>query len=136
VAGVGRVAQAAEGFGLSEFKLPADLNAPALARTYVAEAAGEEGAEDLVLLTSEVVSNAVRHSGIHRAGEILLRVEPHENDIRVEVLDPGNGFLRSSMPPGGHADRWGLFLVDRLSKSWGAEREGARTMVWFELARG
>jgi anti-sigma regulatory factor (Ser/Thr protein kinase) len=55
--------------------------------------------------------------------------------VRVEVVDPGNGFshvLREPDPmqTGGR----GLYLVEVLADRWGIESEPS-TRVWFELAR-
>lgn len=120
------------------FELPASSSAPSLARACLSAAApgltSDEGvAEHLLLLTTELVSNAIKHSGIRPGEDIILRVD-REETIRVEVLDTGPGFsprrARSPSPP---RPGWGLRVTEALAKAWGVEREGARTKVWFEL---
>jgi anti-sigma regulatory factor (Ser/Thr protein kinase) len=119
-----------------EQRLPAAPEAPAVARRQLRQLPlDEETLGDLSLLVSEVVTNAVRHA-CEADGAIELRVEPREDRVRVEVIDPGEGFewkgraATDPRQPGG----WGLVLVDRLADAWGVER-GERTRVWFEVWR-
>jgi len=83
------------------------------------------------LLTSELVSNAVRHAGM-RAGDTLeLNIDLTPELLRVGLLDDGPGFekdVRSRDEQGG----WGLLLVETVSDRWGVNR-GERTEVWFEI---
>jgi anti-sigma regulatory factor (Ser/Thr protein kinase) len=91
---------------------------------------------DLALLTTEVVTNAVRHGPNKPGDEILVRLVS-DGDLRVEVVSPGPGFERRS-PVKPDADRvhgWGLYLLDALASCWGVESDGDRTTVWFELTR-
>ncbi len=120
-----------------ELHLPADAIAPALARaglrTLTADLS-DEAAANVTLLTTELVSNAVRHGTPDPADEILVRASL-DGAIRVEVLDgapsvAAPGPAPSSDPaPGG----MGLFIVDTVARSWGVARDGNREMVWFEL---
>jgi anti-sigma regulatory factor (Ser/Thr protein kinase) len=87
---------------------------------------------DLLLLVSELVTNAVRHAEV--GPDRSLRVEGVRLGPRVtiEVTDPGSGFdmvLPARSEPGG----WGLVLVDRLAERWGVNRTPAGTRVWFEM---
>lgn len=93
------------------------------------------------LLVSELVTNSVRHGGLRPDQEIELIVDASPRGLRVEVAEPGDGFdvepvprPRQDGPVGGPAGGWGLFLVDRLSDSWGVENNG-ETVVWFEMGQ-
>jgi len=86
----------------------------------------------VVLLVSELVSNAVRHAG---AESVAVRFGVQNNHVRVEVEDDGPGFDPKVPPP--EADReggWGLRLVDELASRWGAA-DARSFSVWFELDR-
>src|SRR5215212_936880 len=89
--------------------------------------------EDIRLLVSELVTNAVRHADSPRDGEVALDVSIEHSRVRVEVADPGEGF--DPLPrddemtrPGG----WGLYLVDHIADRWGVMRN-RMNRVWFEI---
>jgi two-component sensor histidine kinase len=79
------------------------------------------------LLATELVSNAIRHSGADlRVDAVLL-----PDFARVEVTDDGDGFdpdIRHEV------SGFGLRLVEKLASHWGVEC-GDRTRVWFEVDR-
>ncbi|WP_394430246.1 ATP-binding protein [Streptomyces sp. SGAir0957] len=86
--------------------------------------------EDAVLLVSELVGNAVRHTGARVFGLRMLR---RRGWIRVEVRDPSRG-LPCLMPvqPLDVSGR-GLFLVDKLSDRWGVDLLPRGKTTWFEM---
>jgi signal transduction histidine kinase len=86
----------------------------------------------VVLLASELVSNAVRHA---RAEAIPIRFEVVPSYVRVEVADHGPLFDPLAKPPvPGKPGGWGLRLVDEMASRWGiSDREGKS--VWFEIDR-
>jgi anti-sigma regulatory factor (Ser/Thr protein kinase) len=86
--------------------------------------------EDAVLLVSELVGNAVRHTGARVFG---LRMRRRRGCIRVEVRDPSRG-LPCLMPV--HeldVSGRGLFLVDKLSDRWGVDLLPRGKTTWFEM---
>ena len=91
--------------------------------------------EDARLLVSELVTNAIRHAGLHADDVIKLVVVTGERALRIEVRDPGPGFdVAEPAPDPARPSGWGLYLVRELSDRWGVERQG-ETRVWFELDR-
>ncbi|HEX5936129.1 MAG TPA: ATP-binding protein [Actinomycetota bacterium] len=90
--------------------------------------------DDAVLLTDELMTNSVRHAATREP--IDLSITMREGVIRVAVSDAGRGFdPNDPTPPVGppRDGGWGLELVDSLSDRWGVDRDGARTVVWFEM---
>ncbi|MYW68043.1 hypothetical protein GTY65_28800 [Streptomyces sp. SID8379] len=99
--------------------------------------ADEPVAETLILLVSELVTNAVVHTG----RPAVLRMALSDADeacpgmVRVEVADS------SARPPAPrHADGEetngrGLELVDGLADRWGWRPEGAGKAIWCEIDR-
>ncbi|MEU9604668.1 ATP-binding protein [Streptomyces sp. NPDC048057] len=87
-------------------------------------------AESAVLLVSELVGNAVRHTGARSFG---LRMSRRPGLIRVEVRDPSRG-LPCLLPvqPLDVSGR-GLFLVDELSSRWGVDLLPRGKTTWFEM---
>ncbi|KOU13841.1 hypothetical protein ADK52_38045 [Streptomyces sp. WM6372] len=97
--------------------------------------------EDVLLLVSEAVTNAVRHGG--GPTELVLRLCPSGPDaalrrvgnLRIEVSDASRTMPRLRTPtvlglPGGY----GLMVMNLLARRWGVmPRAGGKT-VWFEVA--
>ena len=125
---------------LVSVELPVEAEAAAIAREVVADAlvevpVPEDRVEDLRLLTSEIVTNAVRHAGLAREDTIGVAVEVSERRVRVEVADEGPGFDPSDLPdpPPERVGGWGLHLVEQLSDRWGVIRNEPNH-VWFEVS--
>jgi anti-sigma regulatory factor (Ser/Thr protein kinase) len=118
-----------------DFQLSVGSRAPSLARAIVATEIDQElslsSREILGLLTTELVSNAVRHTGMKADQEIVLRLL-NGGKVRVEVVDEGPGFERKTVDDGENGG-YGLKLVDRLASSWGVRADAGRNIVWFEL---
>ncbi|MEA2385094.1 MAG: hypothetical protein QOH72_5065 [Solirubrobacteraceae bacterium] len=88
---------------------------------------------DVMLMTSELVTNAIRHGGATGPDDrIRLRALRHGRRARIEVRDDGPGFAphAPSRPTEGGM---GLGLVDRLADAWGTDCRGRTTLVWFEV---
>ncbi|MEU0680879.1 ATP-binding protein [Streptomyces albogriseolus] len=90
-------------------------------------------AEDVLLVVSELVTNAC----LHAEGPDLLTITCDRKVIRLEVTDRGTGQPSPRTPhragrPGGH----GMFIVQRLCLDWGVQRtpDVAGKTVWAELA--
>jgi hypothetical protein len=90
-------------------------------------------AEDVLLVVSELVTNAC----LHAEGPEGLRVSCTAKVLRLEVTDLGPGQPAPRTPhragrPGGH----GMFIVQRLCLDWGVVRTpgGPGKTVWAELA--
>jgi hypothetical protein len=89
-------------------------------------------AEDVLLVVSELVTNAC----LHAEGPDELRISCDRKVIRLEVSDRGTGQPSPRTPhragrPGGH----GMFIVQRLCLDWGVVRTPgvAGKRVWAEL---
>jgi serine/threonine-protein kinase RsbW len=91
-----------------------------------------EQMDTLLLLASEVVTNAVQHG----AGEVGVAVSARPAAVRVEVSDPGGALPHHGTAAPVDAERGrGLHLLDVLTASWGVTPAptGGKT-VWFEIA--
>jgi transcriptional regulator with XRE-family HTH domain/anti-sigma regulatory factor (Ser/Thr protein kinase) len=106
---------------------------PRAARDAVTLVAGDipsQALETARLLTSELVTNSIRH-GPSAPATIGLFIEVANDRMRVEVSDGADAAPRLRPPTenGGH----GLTLVDTLATRWHTSRDGDRNLTWFEL---
>ena len=112
-----------------------DAQAPALAREHVRRALARilgSRIDDVVLLTSEVVTNAVEHAS---AGTVELSVLLDTGVARIEVTNSAESWRINPAPRAREVDEtggWGLSLVALLSDRWGTRD---RDTVWFEFQR-
>jgi anti-sigma regulatory factor (Ser/Thr protein kinase) len=100
-------------------------------RTALADAP-EDVADTVVLLASELASNAVSHA----AGPIALSVDHGARVVRVEVADRSAHLpvpRAAGAPEPGLDEGRGLLLLEALAGSWGAVPTAAGKRVWFEV---
>jgi len=93
----------------------------------------QESELDIVLLlVSELATNAVRHAGTDF--EVSVVADPVAGRVRVGVCDEGAGIPAAREPRQLGPDGRGLRLVHELSSAWGVEWSGAGPpkTVWFE----
>jgi two-component sensor histidine kinase len=121
-----------------QFGWPASLGAPGAGRRAVDVlplGIDRERVDALRLLISEVVTNAVVHSGGNDRGRIDMMVEVTAGSVRVEIRDGGRGFVphasRTTRSQGG----LGTVVLDRLSSAWGT-LSTPEFGVWFEFPGG
>lgn len=123
-----------------EIDLASDPSAPARARTEIRQAVAgvldEYALDAAILMTSELVTNAVVHPQTRENDRVGLRITRYEDHILCEISDCGPGFDPAALGPrepesGGR----GLLLVESLSTRWGTHRQAGegRFWVWFEL---
>jgi anti-sigma regulatory factor (Ser/Thr protein kinase) len=110
---------------------PEPMNVRA-ARDFVSEALKEQGfagdADVVLLLASELVTNAVRHA----ATRFEIRVDAAPDQVRVMVLDEDVEHPPEVQHPGPEdTNGRGLLLVEQLAKAWGSSRVGRSKSVWF-----
>lgn len=111
----------------------ADPRAARAARDFIAGFLGAPAETALrdtcVLLVSEVVTNALRHTD----GEVMLELWLYPDRLRVEVSDQtSRGPVVSGGDPMDEFGR-GVPLMDALSDRWGTAPHGDGKIVWFEL---
>ena len=91
--------------------------------------------EDLRLIVSELVAEAIGGAAGARSARIGLRVECDEDRVRALVRDGATAyFLPSRLPEPGEGG-WSVYLVQRLADAWGLRRDGDRSAVWLEFSR-
>jgi len=90
------------------------------------------------LLTSELVTNAIRHTASGgQSGTVTIVIVGVPDGVLIEVIDDGSSagtpVVRSDlMAQNGH----GLYLVQQMAAQWGFLRDPGGTTVWFHLTGG
>lgn len=116
---------------MSELRLPPSTESVPVARRFAREQLrqSQSDVDTVVLLVSEVVTNAV----LHARSEVVLLIQQREDVTRIEVSDA------SPVPPRLHhftaesATGRGLRLLDQLALRWGTDSSGTGKVVWFEV---
>lgn len=95
--------------------------------------------DDVLLLLSELVTNAVAHSDSGRTpgGQVMVRMTHSPGDIHVEVTDGGSATSTPTvrMPESNEDGGRSLWLVNLLATTWGSQRDEATGSVWFQVAK-
>ena len=87
-----------------------------------------------LLLTSELVTNAVRHEAGHGAQAVVLAIACSRGRLRVDVHDTSRSLPAVAEVPADAETGRGLLLVETLSDEWGFYRTPAGKAVYFTLA--
>ncbi len=89
--------------------------------------------EDVLLLVSELVTNAL----VHANSPAVVRLDADLDRIKVAVADRDADKAPRVTEPGPLASSGrGVLLVERLAARWGVESQSEGKIVWFELPRG
>jgi anti-sigma regulatory factor (Ser/Thr protein kinase) len=113
-------------------RLPSDRDAAVMARRLVRTrldgVVETPTLDDVVLVVSELVTNAVRHG----RGDIELQIDFDGARVRGNVRDEGKGFAENARTQAaGQVGGNGLHIVEQVASGWGVHQASAR--VWFEL---
>lgn len=84
-----------------------------------------------VLLTSELVTNAIRHEP---GGTVTLAITRTQDRLRVDVHDTSRYLPVLANSPADAETGRGLLLVSSLSAEWGVYRTRSGKAVYFTLA--
>lgn len=120
-----------------QWSLPPAAQSVVTARRHVRDVLRRWGCDDLVdaalLLTSEIVTNAV----LHARTVVELAVSRTADGVRVDVSD-GSPLLPSARSHGSNLATTGrgLQLLESLAVTWNSEPTGSGKTVWFTLRNG
>jgi anti-sigma regulatory factor (Ser/Thr protein kinase) len=117
------------------FGLEHALRSPAEARAAVARASDELHldplCEDLMLVVSEMVTNAIRYA----EPPVELEIEATEDAVTVAVLDGSPGRPEPRQPDDDAEGGRGLLLIDLLAAERGVRPQPGGKTIWATLER-
>jgi anti-sigma regulatory factor (Ser/Thr protein kinase) len=89
---------------------------------------------DVMLVASELVNNAVVHSGCTSHHDLQVRASRRASRLTLSVRDPGlsGSPARLTQPSERQKGGWGLRLIEQLCESWGEERDDGYC-VWADI---
>lgn len=120
---------------LARITVPCDSGAPVVVRRRL-EALPNLGwvLGDAMLVATELVTNAVRHSMCDEGERLVVSVDKQADHIRISVRDPGTsgGTARIAEKNDGFGGL-GLRIVERLSTHWGSNRQPDGYEVWAQM---
>jgi anti-sigma regulatory factor (Ser/Thr protein kinase) len=90
---------------------------------------------DVMLVASELVNNAVVHSGGTPHHDLQVRASREAGLLTISVRDPGISGQSAGRkaPDDRRVGGWGLTIVEALSERWGEDR-GDGYRVWAEMS--
>jgi anti-sigma regulatory factor (Ser/Thr protein kinase) len=93
---------------------------------------------DVMLVASELVANAVLHSGGKPDDRLSVELRLRPDAVVFSVSDPHRTRQVAEPAPDDRLNGgFGLRVVEQLASRWGAEQErDGRYRVWAEVARG
>ena len=104
-------------------------------RQFCDERGLEHLSDDAELMTSELVTNVVRHATtlftvvfVERDAELVVGVvgdAGDREDLNLHPAVPADALAECGR---------GLFVVDQLADAWGTSAQGTGTAVWFRLS--
>ena len=93
--------------------------------------------DDVLVLVSEVASNAVKHTASGDGGEFEVAVWVTGGSVRVEIGDQGGAseprLTDEDSPADALTGGRGLRIVDTLAAKWGHAGDELGRVVWFEV---
>jgi anti-sigma regulatory factor (Ser/Thr protein kinase) len=106
-----------------------------LAREFVRRKLGDNhpALDDVTLLVSEVVTNAVVHSESRNGGRVTLALADCHDLVHVDVVDAGGDTDPHVRDPLLAEGGRGLLLVETLSYRWNVHEHATGRTVWFQV---
>jgi len=92
-----------------------------------------EAIDDAVLVASELIGNAVRHTSASASGTLDVHWDVDASGVRVCVGDPSDQPPRARVAREDETEGRGLTIVAAVSDDWGVERDVHGKRVWAHV---
>jgi anti-sigma regulatory factor (Ser/Thr protein kinase) len=99
----------------------------------VAHGVEQDRIDDITLVASELVGNAVRHAELSSDGELDVAWTVRPDEVMLSVADCSEAEPRRRIVATDEPSGRGLAIVDVLSSSWGVEPVRGGKRVWARV---
>lgn len=89
--------------------------------------------DDLLLTTSELIANALRHADLSRESKIDIEVQRVDARLRVQVAYRGRPYRPNVRSAPDAAGGYGLLIIDNLSDTWNVSTVGEMTSTRVDI---
>lgn len=121
---------------MGEHRLPHDPTSAATARSKMIDELSSvldpPRVDEIRLMVTELVSNAVRHAPPEPDGTIVLVIEREPTLVRIVVRDGGTHIDPNDLTFDTGEGHFGLRVIDTLADQWGFSIDGDKG-VWCEV---
>jgi anti-sigma regulatory factor (Ser/Thr protein kinase) len=104
-----------------------------IADDLVGRAVHRESIDDVVLVASELVGNAVVHTAAQSVDDLTIRWEIGPEAVVVRVADASDTVPRVRSSDERHTGGRGLAIVAAIASDWGVLRSSAGKQVWARV---
>lgn len=94
---------------------------------------GSDCVDDVVLVASELVANAVLHTATNDGSELDISWDVEPEAVVVRVLDESPTLPKRRNTSDGETSGRGLFIVAALAQDWGVRRTNNGKQVWARI---
>lgn len=114
------------------FDLPPHHTSPTAARHAIRSVLSawgyhhSEWTDRVMVVVSELVSNAIRHGG----GCVGVDLHARETNVVISVADGSSVLPRRRHPASGEPDGRGILLIETLAAAWGVAKHHGGKRVW------
>lgn len=94
----------------------------------------QDAVDEVAVVVSELLGNAVRHAAPLGGGDLLLRWRVTTSAVEVEVVDGGGGAVRTPRVDDEATSGRGMHIVSTLADAWGTSDDGhGQRAVWASV---
>ncbi len=94
----------------------------------------QDAVDEVAVVVSELLGNAVRHAAPLGCGDLLLRWRVTSRAVEVEVVDGGGGGVRVPQADEEATSGRGMHIVSTIADAWGTSDDGhGQHAVWASV---
>lgn len=93
----------------------------------------EDVIDEVTLVASELIGNAVRHAGLDSSDELDVTWTVRDHEVEVSVEDPSDELPVSRHATPDEENGRGLTIIEALTSNWGYAQTARGKRVWAKI---